>query len=169
MRLYPLALLLLPFARTGCSLLLDVEPDCDAARDCGGYLCNAEQTACLNTCASETECTAGYACDEPTQSCRQIADLEAEPIALSAVPTWGEEFALGTAGSLLATEFGLVVGGSEGLGLARFSTAGAPLPSSPEPAPFALDRLAQPNPAGPRFLPAVGRARRGLARLFVFQ
>ena len=158
MRLPLLAPLLLPFALTGCSLLLDVEPDCDAARDCNGYFCNAEQTACLNTCASETECTAGYACDEPTQSCRQIADLEAEPIALSTLPTWGEEFALGTAGSLLATEFGLVVGGSEGLGLARFSTAGAPLPSSPEPAPFALDRLAQPNPAGPRFLPAVGRA-----------
>ena len=158
MRLYPLALLLLPFALTGCSLLLDVEPDCDAARDCNGYLCNAEQTACLNTCAAETDCTAGYACDEPTQSCRQIADLEAEPIALSALPTWGEEFALGTAGSLLSTEFGLVVGGSEGLGLARFSTAGALLASSPEPAPFGLDRLAQPNPAGPRFLPSVGRA-----------
>ncbi len=158
MRLHSLALLLLPLALTGCSLLLDVEPDCDAARDCNGYLCNAEQTGCLNTCAAENECTAGYACDEPTQSCRQIADLEAEPIALSAVPTWGEEFALGTAGSLLSTEFGLVVGGSEGLGLARFSAAGALLASSPEPAPFGLDRLAPMSVQRARFLPAVGRA-----------
>jgi len=158
MRLPLLAPLLLPFALTGCSLLLDVEPDCDAARDCGGYLCNAEQTACLNTCAAENECTAGYACDEPTQSCRQIADLEAEPIALAALPTWGEEFAFGSAGSLLSTEFGLVVGGSEGLGLARFSTAGATLAASLEPAPFALDRLAPISAQRARFLPTVGRA-----------
>lgn len=158
MRLHSLALLLLPLVLTGCSLLLDVEPDCDAARDCNGYLCNAELTGCLNTCAAETECTAGYACDEPTQSCRQIADLESEPIALSAVPTWGEEFALGTAGSLLSTEIGLVVGGSEGLGLARFSAAGALLASSLEPAPFGLDRLAPISLQRARFLPAVGRA-----------
>ena len=158
MRLPLLAPLLLPLALTGCSLLLDVEPDCDAARDCNGYLCNAEQTACLNTCAAENECTAGYACDEPTQSCRQIADLEAAPIALSAVPTWGEEFALGTAGSLLSTEFGLVVGGSEGLGVVRFSAAGAVLPSSPEPAPFGLDRLAPVSAEDALFRPALGRA-----------
>jgi hypothetical protein len=158
MRLPLLVPLLLPFALTGCSLLLDVEPDCDAARDCGGYRCNAEQTACLNTCAAENECTAGFACDEPTQSCRQIADLEAEPIALAALPTWGEEFAFGSAGSLLSTEFGLVVGGSEGLGLARFSTAGAALAASLEPAPFALERLAPISAQRARFLPTVGRA-----------
>jgi len=158
MRLPLLAPLLLPFALTGCSLLLDVEPDCDAARDCNGYRCNAEQTACLNTCAAENECTAGFACDEPSQSCRQIADLEAEPIALAALPIWGEEFAFGSAGSLLSTEFGLVVGGSEGLGLSRFSTAGATLASSLEPAPFALERLAPISAQRARFLPAVGRA-----------
>jgi len=157
MRLHSLALLLLPFALTGCSLLIDVEPDCNAARDCNGYLCNAEQTGCLNTCAAETDCNAGYACDEPSQSCRRIADLESEPIAL-ALPTWGEEFALGSAGSLLSTEFGLLVGGGEGLGLARFSASGAPLASSPEPAPFGLDRLAPTSAQRARFLPAVGRA-----------
>lgn len=153
-----LALLLLPLSLSGCSLLLDVEPDCDAVRDCNGYLCNAEQTGCLNTCAAETDCTAGYACDEPTQSCRQVADLEAQPVALTTLPTWAEEFAFGSAGSLASTEFGLLVGGTPGLGFARFSADAAPLPGAPEAAPFGLDRLAPASAERARFLPAVGRA-----------
>ncbi len=153
-----LALVLLPLSVTGCSLLIDVAPDCDAARDCGGYLCNAEQTACLNTCAAETDCTAGYACDEPTQSCRQVADLEATAIALTALPTWAEEFAFGSAGTLASSEFGLLVGGSEGLGFARFSAAAAPLAGTPEAAPFGLDRLAPVSAEDALFRPALGRA-----------
>lgn len=156
---YPLlAPVLLPALLTGCSLLIDVEPDCDAARDCNGYLCNDAGTACLNTCAAESDCTAGYACDESSETCRQVASLEATPVPLSTLPRWGTEFAVGAAGSLSATEVGLVVGGSEGLGFARFSASGSPLASTPEAAPFGLDRLAPASSERALFRPAIGRS-----------
>lgn len=54
---------------TGCSLVIDVEPDCSEVSSCGGYRCNTENTACLDTCRTDDDCVVGFGCDVQSSAC----------------------------------------------------------------------------------------------------
>ena len=54
---------------SACSLLIDVEPNCDVAADCTPYVCNADNTACLTGCRLDADCAAGFACDVGRSVC----------------------------------------------------------------------------------------------------
>lgn len=52
-----------------CSAIIDVEPNCDTVSNCGGYQCNAENTACLDSCRTDGDCVSGFGCDTSTSLC----------------------------------------------------------------------------------------------------
>jgi hypothetical protein len=53
----------------GCSLLIDVEPDCSEVADCSPYVCNASNTACLSSCLNDLECADGFVCELGRRRC----------------------------------------------------------------------------------------------------
>ena len=105
-----------------CSLLLDVEPDCDAVSDCTPYVCNSENTACLSDCAGTSDCAPGFVCERGgtscvSQGCQPLTD------AVSLLSQGGSGFEYDVA--LLDGTFWVVAASSGGVGLTDVALDGS--------------------------------------------
>lgn len=81
-----------------CSLIVDLEPDCDEVSSCGAYACNDANTACRDSCASDLHCGPGHGCSLETGTCEWSGcdPLADAPLALDGVHPSFETFRAST-------------------------------------------------------------------------
>ncbi len=97
-----------------CSLLIDVTPDCDQVADCGEYVCNPENTACLTDCTKNADCAPGFVCERGGSTCiSQGCQPMTDPISLFQQQGSGFEYDVARVGS----SFWVIAASSAGVGL----------------------------------------------------
>lgn len=97
-----------------CSVLIDVTPDCDLVADCGEYVCNAENTACLTDCTNNADCAPGFVCERGGSACISQGCLPmTDPISLFQQQGSGFEYDVARVGSA----YWVIAASSDGVGL----------------------------------------------------
>ena len=109
-----------------CSLAIDLPADCEDT-DCAPFVCAADRIACVDTCATDQDCIAGYVCDAEAGVC---ASSGCEPagaaVALRDLPASIDEFAVDVADN--PEQLIVLLGRPQGLGLSRFAFDGNRIP-----------------------------------------
>ncbi len=135
----------------GCSLVIDVEADCDD-RNCGAYVCASDGVACLDTCGGDADCSAGHICDAAVAQCiatgctltASAEPLDMPPLVNEMEPVWAT-------GPGIDSQLVVFASNRHGMGLRRFSLAGAPVPNDPRAEPLGLFALVEGNELRRRF------------------
>lgn len=113
---------MLAFFVAACSLLLDVEPDCDVVADCAPYVCNAENTACLQDCTTNAECAPGWVCERGGNQCvSQGCQPQTDPVRILTLEQPAFEYDV----ARLGDNYWVVVADSEGVGIAEVRPDGS--------------------------------------------
>ncbi|MBN1944237.1 MAG: hypothetical protein JW797_01120 [Bradymonadales bacterium] len=134
-----------------CSLILDLEPDCDQVSNCTPYVCNQENTACLSRCNRYEDCATGYLCELATGSCltQGCAPLS-EPVPLLEISGSGVEYDADGFGD----SFWVLYANGEGISLAEVSADGALVGGVEGVIALETDNLA--SPVQPLVVPSDG-------------
>jgi hypothetical protein len=103
----------------GCSLLIDVEPNCDTVVNCEPYICNVENTACLGQCETDLECAPGYSCYQ-NGTCLEQGCLVEPPIALFTLGGTGFEYDIASFNG----GYWAIASSSLGVGLIQIQSSG---------------------------------------------
>ena len=119
--IFPAALILGAYvlAIPGCSLLIDVEPNCESVVNCAPYVCNDENTACLGQCSSDLQCAQGYSCHE-SGSCLEQGCLQGPPTGLFNLEGTGFEYDIAPFNG----SYWAVASSSQGVGLVQVLASG---------------------------------------------
>jgi hypothetical protein len=118
------------FVLPGCSALIDVDPDCDQVSTCAPYTCNAENTACLFACDSDSECASGFVCQTDTGACISTGCAPTtDPVELLTLEGSGFEYDVG--GYL--DSYWALLASSARVGIVRVDRAGTIVQGADEP------------------------------------
>lgn len=116
-----LAFVAILLTTTSCSLLIDVEPDCDTVSSCTPYACNELNTACLDSCRTDSDCATGYICRHNSDVCTLMGCREVtEPIRLTTISNASFEYDV----ALTSSSFWLLVGTESSVGLMEVTLGG---------------------------------------------
>lgn len=133
----------------GCSLAIDVEPDC-VDSSCGAYICAPDQIACRDTCGQDGDCASGFACDSSvcvSTGCRITVATDALPMPslISEIePVW-------VTGPNVDSQLVVLASNRHGFGLRRFSLGGVAVPNDPVAEPLGMFTIIEGNPLRRRF------------------
>lgn len=141
----------------GCSLVIDVEPDCQDAV-CVPFRCTPDGVACGASCGSDADCAAGYSCDVTQGVCEFsgcAAVGEADGVAL-ALPSQIREFAVTMAATQnQSSQFLVAVGNRSVFGYRRFQASnGAAVGDQVDPTHSMIVQVGS-NPDVRNFSPAL--------------
>lgn len=133
----------------GCSLAIDVEPDC-VDSSCGAYTCAVDRIACLDSCTQDGDCASGFACDNSvcvSTGCRVTVatDSLAMPTLVSELePVW-------VTGPNVDSQLVVFASNRHGFGLRRFSLGGVAVPNDPVAEPLGMFPIVEGNDLRRRF------------------
>ncbi len=138
-----------------CSVIIDVPADCEDL-NCRPYVCAEDAVQCLDACASNMDCGAGYVCDINSGDCQATGCLpQFAPVTLEGLPPGVNELSVSVGGAGGSDEQLLVLAASaEGLGFRRYSVDGGLVLDDTDP-DLGLIRLAFENVDRVPFFPTV--------------
>lgn len=126
-----ISLSLLLSTQMSCSMVIDVEANCDDAA-CGAYTCDEDNVACLDTCQVVDDCSNGYEC--AGGRCTRISCVPVMQPRVLTLPTTIDElsasFAVRAAPDL--NQLFVIVSNRDGLGFRRFFESGERVSDPPE-------------------------------------